>query len=237
MPQQQRKYRKRKAAEEDGGEEAEDAAAFASERLKDTRVLQRRHKRKAGLDAEALNTGDNPKSADEDEAGNGPLEEDVAETLQAYVKAKSMRATGENEHMDRYVETAMAKHLGRDRVKGSGGDSDDEGMTAQEKREVELYEIPDSLKGNGMPNVVIPGLMTGITEVQLPMDVRLQNIEETENAKKKLLELSTKAAYRSVPADDDLPQSFKDTFEVKRSMFVPTFGRPMGGKGPSDDLV
>lgn len=47
-----------------------------------------------------------------------------------------------------------------------------------------------------MPNVVIPGLMTGITEVQLPIDVRLQNIEETENAKKKLLELSTKAAYR-----------------------------------------
>lgn len=40
----------------------------------------------------------------------------------------------------------MAKHLGRDRVKGSGVDSDDEGMTEQEKREAELYEIPENLK-------------------------------------------------------------------------------------------
>lgn len=50
-------------------------------------------------------------------------------------------------------------------------------------------------QGHGMPNVVIPGLMTGITEVQLPIDVRLQNIEETEEAKKKLLETSTMRKY------------------------------------------
>lgn len=39
-----------------------------------------------------------------------------------------------------------------------------------------------------MPEVAIPGLMTGITEVQLPIDVHLKNIEETEKAKNKILE-------------------------------------------------
>ena len=39
------------------------------------------------------------------------------------------------------------------------------------------------------------------------------------------------------PQDEDLPQSFKDTFELKRTMFAPVFGKTVGPKGPSDDIV
>eukprot|EP00210_Caulerpa_lentillifera_P009015 g8604.t2 len=65
-------------------------------------------------------------------------------------------------------------------------------LTLEEMCDIELFKMPERLKSSKPNEVSIPGLMTGITEVRLPIASRLKNIEDTEQAKKKLLETGVK---------------------------------------------
>ncbi|GMH41936.1 hypothetical protein BSKO_09855 [Bryopsis sp. KO-2023] len=224
---------------EDANESDEEPAAAVSERLKDTRLLQKKRKLYSGVDAALLGSLDKPRDRGLGGGGSSEEEDEEPEILDSYVKAKSLRATGESEHMNRYVENQMIAHLGKN---ASGVEQEFDSIADAERRDDELYQIPESLKSGGTPNVTIPGLMTGITEVQLPMDVRLKNIEDTEAAKKLLLD----AAGGECPPvieepEEELPRSFKDTFEPNRSMFAPVFGSQFKKKTtfncPTDDIV
>ena len=53
-----------------------------------------------------------------------------------------------------------------------------------------------SLQGTSSKQADVSAYMTGVVEVQLPMDYKIKNIEDTEAAKKGMLGASRHAAYR-----------------------------------------
>jgi len=143
---------------------------------------------------------------------------DEKDVLDAYVKETSMKTTSETQEMDRYIEYHMKQRLGCSQEKES------KNLTPAEQRDMELFEVPDNLKAGGAQEVSIPGLMTGISEVQLPMSCRLKNIEDTEEAKAAILETgsleSLKRKKRRTPE-----QVEEEETGIKRSMFALSFGR------------
>ena len=80
-----------------------------------------------------------------------------------------------------YIDEKLSKK------EAQGGREDNKPMTAED----ELYLIPDHLKLDNPQENQENGAdtwLTGIVEVELPLDEKLRNIEETERAKRKILE-------------------------------------------------
>lgn len=55
------------------------------------------------------------------------------------------------------------------------------------QQEAELYQVPDAMKA-AVQEVVLPGLMTTITEVEVSVEQKLKSIEQTEALKRRLLD-------------------------------------------------
>ena len=96
-----------------------------------------------------------------------------------------------------------------------GGRDEHKPMTAED----ELYIIPEHLKLENPQESQENGAdtwLTGIVEVELPLDEKLRNIEETERAKRKILEerraameerLSTFTGQARPPSKPPLPMA------------------------------
>ena len=89
------------------------------------------------------------------------------------------------------LEQEMQKFIDQ-KLKGSEGD--EEQVEQKKSRTDELYEVPEHLqmkiKEKSADEMLDNGAetwLTGIVEVELPMDEKLRNIEETERAKKTIL--------------------------------------------------
>jgi hypothetical protein len=85
------------------------------------------------------------------------------------------------QHMMQYIDEKLSKKDEQDR------DERNKPMTAED----ELYIIPDHLKLDNPQESQDNGAetwLTGIVEVELPLDEKLRNIEDTERAKRKILD-------------------------------------------------
>ncbi|CAN6467136.1 unnamed protein product [Victoria cruziana] len=196
-------FRKRRAEEDDHASEDEEERRLALEEVK---FLQRQRERKSGIPAIpiAQTVAVVPKPSEKNE-GDGEKEELVLQDTFAQETA----VTVEDPNMLKYVEQELAKKRGKN-VRTSN-QADKEAKPAED----ELYIIPEHLKVKRRNSEESSTQWTtGIAEVQLPIEYKLRNIEETEAAKKLLQDKRFAGRTKS---DSSIPSSFSaDYFQRGR---------------------
>lgn len=226
-----KRFRKRNAPE--AGEQSDDDEEIRST-LEEVKFLQKQRERRNGVVANQLGQslgGLNPKVADKGE-GEGEKEEQVLQDTFAQETA----VTIEDPNMLKYIEQEMAKKRGREL-----------GVVEEESKppEDDLYVIPEHLKVRRRnAEESSTQWTTGIAEVQLPIEYKLKNIEETEAAKKQLQDkrpfVGRGRTHSSIPASysADYFQRGREYAEKLRSEHPEPFkdkGRG-GGAGRGDPI-
>ncbi|XP_031496666.1 protein COP1 SUPPRESSOR 2 [Nymphaea colorata] len=196
-------FRKRRAEEEDRASEDEEERRLALEEVK---FLQRQRERKSGIPAIpiAQPAAVVPKPSEKNE-GDGEKEELVLQDTFAQETA----VTVEDPNMLKYVEQELAKKRGKN--VGTTDQAEKEAKHAEDQ----LYIIPEHLKVKRRNSEESSTQWTtGIAEVQLPIEYKLRNIEETEAAKKLLQDKQLAGRTKS---DSSIPSSFSaDYFQRGR---------------------
>ncbi|CAG8626388.1 14186_t:CDS:2 [Funneliformis mosseae] len=171
-----------------------------SETIEELIELRKFRRRPQGIDADKLSKGEakaKKKKKDED-----PWKLTVGGLVDLDEQTNALDV---DKHMMAYIEEEMRKRRGQ----RSDSKNDDEIVVSSKplNPQDELFQAPDHLRIESKPisegNVQLSTTMlTAIPEVDLGIDVRLKNIEETEKAKRKMLE-----QRHQKPKDE------KDTFE------------------------
>ncbi|KZV23345.1 hypothetical protein F511_02246 [Dorcoceras hygrometricum] len=113
----------------------------------------------------------------------------------------------EDPNMLRYVEQELAKK------KGKNVDLENPAENEVKRAEDELYDIPENLKVKRRnAGESSTQWTTGIAEIQLSIEYKLRNIEETEAAKK-LLQEKRLAGHAKV--ESSIPSSFSADFSQR----------------------
>eukprot|EP00854_Cymbomonas_tetramitiformis_P002870 gene2870-3670_t len=184
-----RNYRKRKTVEEEEDEEDQAFALSLRDKLADTKALQKQRNRTT-----------------EEEDEEAQLLPDEAKALQDTF-ANETTVAEEDPNMLSFIEEELRKRRGETQTVETA----DVSKTDLQKIEDSLYETPKELQ---MQEVVEEDgsdrWLTGIVEVQLPVEHRLRNIELTEDAKKALLEKQKRRRYGS--DRDRLPGNLSANF-------------------------
>ncbi|TXT13208.1 hypothetical protein VHUM_01609 [Vanrija humicola] len=105
-----------------------------------------------------------------------------------------------DKHMMAYIDKEMAKRKGEDtdEVQAEAADPREELYGLAERYQVEGLKVDSDDEGNVTNSI---GMLSAIPEIDLGMENRLRNIEETERAKRELIE--TRKAEASGPKEDD----------------------------------
>ena len=115
----------------------------------------------------------------------------------AAAEATTASADEEDPNMKKFIEKELAKRRGAAAEEGGGGKV----KTAED----ELWETPDALAVRKVQGEeTADRWLTGIVEVQLPTDFQLKSIEETEAAKRKMLD-NQRRRNAGLPVDDSKP--------------------------------
>ncbi|XP_042515657.1 protein COP1 SUPPRESSOR 2 [Macadamia integrifolia] len=199
----------RKRAHEEDEEEKNNHSEDEEERrlaLEEVKFLQKQRERKAGIPA-ILNlqtAGVVPKPSEKNE-GDGEKEELVLQDTFAQETAVMV----EDPNMLKYVEQELAKK------RGKNVDSTNQVENDLKRAEAELYAIPEHLKVKKRNSEESSTQWTtGIAEIQLPIEYKLRNIEETEAAKKLLQE---KRLVGRAKSELNIPSSYSaDYFQRGR---------------------
>ncbi|VVA89712.1 unnamed protein product [Arabis nemorensis] len=180
-----RNFRKRNFEEEEEEDDQSKAAISDEEEnrrlvLEEVKFLQKQRERKLGVPvlSTAQNSIGKVKAVEKVEA-EGEKEELVLQDTFAQETAVLI----EDPNMVKYIEQELAKKRGKNL------DDAEEVENELKRVEDELYKIPDHLKVKKRSSEESSTQWTtGIAEVQLPIEYKLKNIEETEAAKKLLQE-------------------------------------------------
>ncbi|KAL2556543.1 Hepatocellular carcinoma-associated antigen 59 [Forsythia ovata] len=200
-------FRKRSTAvaeEEDSDQERRLA-------LEEVKFLQRQRERKSGIpalptatqaaatvgaEASNVSTGGLVRKVSDKNEGDGEKDDLVLQDTFAQETAVMV----EDPNMLRYVEQELAKKRGRNI------DATNQVENDVKRAENELYQIPEHLKVKRRSSEESSTQWTtGIAEIQLPIEYKLKNIEETEAAKKLLQE---KRLMGGTKADSSIPSSY-----------------------------
>ncbi|KAK7392160.1 hypothetical protein VNO78_20590 [Psophocarpus tetragonolobus] len=177
--------------------------------LEEIKLLQKQRERKSGIPANpSLQTQNGTggalaaKAADKIDADGGDKDELVLQDTFAQETAVMV----EDPNMVKYIEQELAKKRGR---------KIDAADQVEKRAEDELYKIPEHLKVKRRNSEESSTQWTtGIAEVQLPIEYKLKNIEETEAAKKLLQE---KRLMGRTKSDFSIPSSYSaDYFQRGR---------------------
>ncbi|XP_031394759.1 protein COP1 SUPPRESSOR 2 [Punica granatum] len=195
LRQKKKNYRKRTAEELE--DEADDKANTngpdddEDERrvLEEVKFLQKQRERKAGIPAlpSSQKSGSGARfglmapAAKSVEKGDGDGEKEDLVLQDTFAQETAVMV--EDPNMLMYIEQELAKKRGRN------VDLSDQVETELKRVEDELYQIPEHLKVKKRSSEEgSTQWTTGIAEIQLPIEYKLRNIEETEAAKKLLQE-------------------------------------------------
>ncbi|CAG8699697.1 157_t:CDS:2, partial [Gigaspora rosea] len=217
--------------------EKDDDSNEGSEPIEDLIELRKFRRRHQGIDAEKLMKGEarvKKKKKDEDpwklttggivdlEAVREAEKEEEEEEDSAERKimldsfTKQTNALDVDKHMMAFIEDEMRKRRGQ--ISDSKNEVEDAEHTDPLNPQDELFQAPDHLRIESKPisegNVQLSTTMlTAIPEVDLGIDVRLKNIEETEKAKRKLLE----QRHQKPKEEDDTGSNFSATNRFYRT--------------------
>ncbi|XP_010556664.1 PREDICTED: uncharacterized protein C9orf78 homolog [Tarenaya hassleriana] len=177
-------FRKRTFQEDEEDDPSKGIASDEEEQrrlaLEEVKFLQKQRERKLGIPAlpTAQNSVGKVKTTEKSE-GDGEKEELVLQDTFAQETAVLV----EDPNMVKYIEQELAKKRGKNL------DTSDQVENELKRVEDELYRIPEHLKVKKRSSEESSTQWTtGIAEVQLPIEYKLKNIEETEAAKKLLQE-------------------------------------------------
>ncbi|KAJ3056721.1 hypothetical protein HK097_004874 [Rhizophlyctis rosea] len=190
------------AASLDPAEEGKDESAIVREALE----LRKFRRRQAGIDTTDLLKGEKKKRKDKPEdddpwklkSGGGLV--DIANvkgrqfnadgTSSSSAFATESNAMDTQRLMDDFIEKELRKRKGID---PSAEAEDSKAATRSTDYRDQLFEIPEHLRTQSKPvsegNVTLStSMLTAIPEVDLGIDIKLRNIEETERAKRRMQE-------------------------------------------------
>ncbi|KAI3449314.1 hypothetical protein Pfo_005979 [Paulownia fortunei] len=197
-------FRKRSIEVEDEDEDHERRLALTLEEVK---FLQRQREKKSGIPA--LLTPTSGLARNVNDKSEGDVEKDDLVLQDTFAQETAVMV--EDPNMLRYVEQELAKK------RGKNIDVENQVENDVKRAEDELYKIPEHLKVKRRSSEEnSTQWTTGIAEVQLPIEYKLRNIEETEAAKKILQE---KRIVGRARAESSIPQVLVPTFSnVARTM-------------------
>ncbi|EOX95493.1 Uncharacterized protein TCM_004978 [Theobroma cacao] len=206
--QKKKNFRKRSIQEDEGDDPAPKSDDEEDRRLalEEVKFLQKQRERKSGIPAiPTVQTGGVVAKVTEKGEADGEKEELVLQDTFAQETAVMV----EDPNMVKYVEQELAKKRGRNM------DTKNEVENDLTRAEDELYKIPEHLKVKRRNSEESSTQWTtGIAEVQLPIEYKLRNIEETEAAKKLLQE---KRLMGRAKSEVSIPSSFSaDYFQRGR---------------------
>ncbi|CAI9117293.1 OLC1v1018657C2 [Oldenlandia corymbosa var. corymbosa] len=199
-------FRKRDSFAENNKSDSEDEQERRLA-LEEVKFLQKQREKRSGIpalpnavaaaaQANASQTGGLIRKGSEKTDGDAEKDDLVLQDTFAQETAVMV----EDPNMLRYVEQELAKKRGRHI------DVENEVENEVKRAEDELYEIPEHLKVKRRNSEESSTQWTtGIAEVQLPMEYKLRNIEETEAAKKLLQE---KRLMGRPKTDSSIPSSY-----------------------------
>ncbi|KAH6770475.1 integrator complex subunit-like protein [Perilla frutescens var. hirtella] len=209
-----RNFRKRSIEVEDEDQDPDHEKRLALS-LEEVKFLQRQREKKSGIpalptlqpSAAAATTTTSTMAAslarsNVNDKNEGDIEKDDLVLQDTFAQETAVMV--EDPNMLRYVEQELAKKRGKN--------IDEENQVENEvkRAEDELYKIPEHLKVKKRSSEEnSTQWTTGIAEVQLPIEYKLRNIEETEAAKKLLQE---KRLVGRTKADSSIPSSFSADF-------------------------
>ncbi|KAK8588164.1 hypothetical protein V6N13_087111 [Hibiscus sabdariffa] len=201
-------FRKRSFQEDEGDDPAAKSDDEEDRRLalEEVKFLQKQRERKSGIPAiPTVLTGGVIAKVTEKSDADGEKEELVLQDTFAQETAVLV----EDPNMIKYVEQELAKKRGRNMNEKNEVEND---LT---RAEDELYKIPEHLKVKKRNSEESSTQWTtGIAEVQLPIEYKLRNIEETEAAKKLLQE---KRFMGRAKSEVNIPSSYSaDYFQRGR---------------------
>lgn len=170
--------------------------------LEEVKFLQKQRERKLGIPAiPMVQTGGAVAKVSEKVEADGEKEELVLQDTFAQETAVMV----EDPNMVKYIEQELAKKRGRNIDSKSEVEND-----VLRAAEDELYKIPEHLKVKKRNSEESSTQWTtGIAEVQLPIEFKLKNIEETEAAKKLLQE---KRLTGKTKSEVNIPASYSADF-------------------------
>lgn len=208
-----RNFRKRSVEVEDDGQDHDNQKRLALS-LEEVKFLQKQRERKSGIPAlpalqpppSAATATNNSTAAlarnANDKNEGGDIEKDDLVLQDTFAQETAVMV--EDPNMLRYVEQELAKK------RGKNIDAENQVENEVKRAEDELYKIPEHLKVKKRSSEEnSTQWTTGIAEVQLPIEYKLRNIEETEAAKKLLQE---KRLVGRTKADSSIPSSFSADF-------------------------
>ncbi|KEH43152.1 putative hepatocellular carcinoma-associated antigen 59 [Medicago truncatula] len=184
--------------------------------LEEIKLLQKQRERKSGIPATltlqqsqpGISSGLASKAVDKNDAGGDGGDKDDLVLQDTF--AQETAVMDEDPNMVKYIEQELAKKRGRNI------DEEDQVENELKRAEDELYTIPDHLKVKKRNSEESSTQWTtGIAEIQLPIEYKLKNIEETEAAKKLLQE--KRLMVGRAKSDFSIPSSYSaDYFQRGR---------------------
>ncbi|GAU23893.1 hypothetical protein TSUD_35630 [Trifolium subterraneum] len=184
--------------------------------LEEIKLLQKQRERKSGIPATltlqqsqpGVSSGLATKPVDKNDGGGDGGDKDDLVLQDTF--AQETAVMDEDPNMVKYIEQELAKKRGRNI------DADDQVENELKRAEDELYTIPDHLKVKKRNSEESSTQWTtGIAEIQLPIEYKLKNIEETEAAKKLLQE--KRLMVGRAKSDFSIPSSYSaDYFQRGR---------------------
>ncbi|KAI8144723.1 hepatocellular carcinoma-associated antigen 59-domain-containing protein [Fennellomyces sp. T-0311] len=233
----QKKYRKKKPESDDEAEQLNRDGSAKIETIEDLQELRRLRRRHGGIDTEKLSKGSQKtkkkKEAPSDpwklltgglvdkdavrNGGRGDDEEGTEKKLKLDTFTTQTNALDVDKHMMAYIEAEMRKR------RGDGHGDEKQTETRRNKDGLvdiyeELYMLPERLRvqqkhvEEGSVQLSTQ-MLTAIPEVDLGIDVRLKNIEDTERAKRKYMdeqqEDNGKEGSNSADELDEVPANYE----------------------------
>jgi hypothetical protein len=187
----------RKRSESSGEEDDE---SLLRERLEDLKVLQKLRKKPSGIDASALASGDTSKTNKKSSVNDDPWKirsgglvdmkrinmkpNDVRNNMNANF-ARETNQRDEDAEMQKFIEEQLRLKRGDLQAQN------DETQVKIKKPEDALFDLPKHLITNTSKHkseeTLSEQMLSGIPEVDLGVEERIRNIEETDKAKQRLL--------------------------------------------------
>ncbi|KAI9277380.1 hepatocellular carcinoma-associated antigen 59-domain-containing protein [Sporodiniella umbellata] len=228
----QKSYRKKKIESDDDNDLIKEEHNFESSTIEEFNELRKLRRKQGGIDSERLSKGADKKKIREkkQEAGwsqtAGGLvassayraklteEEDANKTKKLKLDSFTTQTNklDVDKHMMEYIEAEMKKKKGYSSQEEAEEEIKDKGFIDIYE---ELYRLPDKLKGEQKTsesegNVQLSSqMLTAIPEVDLGINTRLQNIEETERAKRKLYEETEREERERREMESYVPANFE----------------------------
>jgi len=206
-PSKKRQVRKRRSSEEEEEEEEE----YNKEEYEKTRELQKLRKRAAGTNVITLVSGKKVSKVDE-LISDDPFKTKTGglvdmKSMKGYKKDENAYEVGtqfskethirdEDDELRKFIETEMEK------LKGGSEEEEQVGKRAQylSPEDAALLSLPEHLRKSTFKKdqqMLSAQMLSGIPEVDLGIESKIQNIERTEKAKRKLIEEAKMAGLKA----------------------------------------